>query len=69
MKKLLNKRVLAVMLALVMVFSMSAVAFAVTGTGYYLLSDVGTQAYTAPINVKVVLDSKQMDGMLSLIHI
>lgn len=63
MKKLLNKRVLAVMLALVMAFSMSAVAFAVTGTGYYLLSDVGTQAYTAPINVKVVLDSKQMDGM------
>lgn len=61
MKKLLNKRVLAVMLALVMVFSMSTFAFANTDSTitvtveFYNLSDYGTQvaeAHTVSIDTE-----------------
>lgn len=55
------KRIFAVVMALTMVFAMSASAFAASGNGYYLLSDEGTQAYTTSIHVKAVIDSKQED--------
>lgn len=54
------KKIFAVVMALTMVFAMSASAFAASGNGYYV---VGSTTSTAnPINVKVVIDSKQEDG-------
>lgn len=56
------KKILSIVMILTMVFAMSATAFAVSGEGYYLLSEEGSQAYTSPIHVKAVIDSKQVDG-------
>ena len=50
------KKGLAIVLALVMVFAMTATAFAVSGNGYYV---VGTATTEGPINVKVVIESRQ----------
>ncbi len=56
MNKRTMKKGLAIVLALVMVFAMTATAFAVTGNGYYIVGDPTT---SGPINVKVVFESRQ----------
>lgn len=50
------KKGLAIVLALAMVFAMTATAFAASGNGYYLVGDATTGG---PINVKVVIESRQ----------
>lgn len=56
MNKRTMKKGLAIVLALVMVFAMTATAFAASGNGYYLVGDATTGG---PINVKVVIESRQ----------
>ena len=57
MNKRTMKKGLAIVLALVMVFAMTATAFAATGNGYSVVGTATT--YTQPIHVKVVLDTKK----------
>lgn len=62
MNKRTMKKGLAIVLALVMVFAMTATAFAATGNGYYLIGGNGGVAKnmsTDPVTVKVVFESRQ----------
>lgn len=51
------KKVFAIVMALTMVFAMSASAFAADGAGDYIVGEPNMTS--APINVKVVIESKQ----------